>query len=75
MKSSDREKQNMNRTIFALAFVSLTLPAFGQEVFKPEGTYQLNLAKSAIHGPIVKTMITNVGDTVTVLGLDANGKP
>jgi hypothetical protein len=65
----------MKRTIFALAFFTLTLQAFGQEVFKPEGTYQLNLAKSAIHGPIVKTMTTNVGNTVTVLGFDANGKP
>jgi hypothetical protein len=71
-----RQEDNiMKTTIFALAFFSLTLPAFGQEVFKPEGTYQLNLAKSAIHGPIVKSMTTNVGDTVTVLSFDANGKP
>jgi hypothetical protein len=57
--------------------IGLTLPAFGQEVFKPEGTYQLNFAKSAIHGPFaIKSQTLNYAqDTVTVTGFDLNDKP
>ena len=36
----------MKCTIFALAFFSLTLPAFGQGVDPLIGTWKLNVAKS-----------------------------
>jgi hypothetical protein len=39
---------------FALGVVvaaGLTLPAFGQQAVNPEGVWQLNLAKSTMHGP------------------------
>jgi hypothetical protein len=57
--------------------VGLTLPAFGQEAVKPpDGIYQLNLAKSTIRGPIGKSQTLNVvGDTITSVGFEANGKP
>jgi hypothetical protein len=55
--------------------VGLTLPAFGQQAL-PEGIYQLNFAKSTIHGPTAKSQtLSRMGDTVTVVGFDANGKP
>jgi hypothetical protein len=55
--------------------IGSTLPALGQQVL-PEGIYQLNFAKSTIHGPTAKNQTLNrMGDTVTVVGFDANGKP
>jgi hypothetical protein len=36
----------MKRTIFTLAFLSLTLPAFSQGVDPVLGTWKLNLEKS-----------------------------
>jgi hypothetical protein len=51
-----RRKQFMKRTIFALAFFSLTLPAFGQAVDPLVGTWKLNLEKSTFVGiPLVKS--------------------
>jgi hypothetical protein len=53
----------------------LTLPAVGQQAV-PDGIYQLNYEKSTIHGPTAKSQTLNrMGDTVTVVGFDANGKP
>jgi hypothetical protein len=50
---------------FCVGFIiatGLTLPAFGQQVFDPpDGSYQLNLAKSTIHGPLgIKSQTLNV---------------
>jgi hypothetical protein len=80
MKSSDRDKQNMKRTVFALAFFSLTLPAFGQGVDPLIGTWKLNLEKSKSTEPLPKSQIaTWAGEgqnfAVTVNGVDAKGQP
>jgi hypothetical protein len=40
----------MKRTILALAFFTLTLPAFGQSVDPLIGTWKLNLEKSTVVG-------------------------
>jgi hypothetical protein len=48
MKSS--EEHIMKRTIFVLAFLSLTLPASGQGVDPLIGTWKLNLEKSTFTG-------------------------
>jgi hypothetical protein len=46
----------MKSTIFALAFFSLTLPAFGQSVDPLIGTWKLNLEKSTFIGtPVPKS--------------------
>jgi hypothetical protein len=60
-----------------VAAISLTLPAFGQQaVNPPDGIYQLNFTKSTIRGPISKSQtLSVVGDTVTVVGIGADGKP
>jgi hypothetical protein len=79
MKSSDREKSNMKRTLFALAFFSLTLPAFAQGVDPLIGTWKLNLEKST--GDILFRSLTltwsgegrNLIDTAE--GVTAQGQP
>jgi hypothetical protein len=57
--------------------LGLTLPAFGWEaVNPPDGIYQLNYAKSTIHGPIPKSQSFNlVGDKATLIGFAPNGNP
>jgi hypothetical protein len=56
--------------------IGLTLPAFAQEAVKPDGIYQLNLAKSTIRGPSNKSLtLSYTGDEFTAIGFDANGKP
>jgi hypothetical protein len=64
---------------FALGVVvaaGLTLPAFGQQAVNPEGLWQLNLAKSTIHGPTnISATVNYKGDGFTTVGFDANGRP
>ncbi len=55
--------------------IGLTIPAFGQAV-NPESIWQLNLAKSTIRGPAIKsTTLSYSGDGFTSTGFDSNGKP
>jgi hypothetical protein len=70
----------MKSTIFALAFFSLTLPAFGQGVDPLIGTWKLNLEKSTSTGPLPKSQtITFTRDGPNIVnngeGLDAQGQP
>jgi hypothetical protein len=46
----------MKRTIFALTFYSLTLPAFGQGVDPLIGSWKLNLEKSTSTAPLFKSL-------------------
>jgi hypothetical protein len=57
--------------------IGLTLPAFGWEaVNPPDGIYQLNDAKSTIHGPLPKSQSVNlVGGKATLIGFAPNGNP
>jgi hypothetical protein len=50
----------MKRTIFAIAFLSLTLPAFGQGVDPLIGTWKLNLEKSTMAPPLPKSLISTI---------------
>jgi hypothetical protein len=77
LKSS--EETIMNRMIFALAFFSLTLPAFGQGVDPLIGTWKLNLEKSTSTGPMAKSEILHwTGEGQTFVDnadtVDANGR-
>jgi hypothetical protein len=65
---------------FALAFFSLTLPAFGQGVDPYIGTWKLNLEKSTSTRPLPKSRtatwaVEGQNLTVTVEGVEANGQP
>jgi hypothetical protein len=72
----------MKRTISALVFFSLTLPAFGQGIDPLIGTWKLNLEKSTYTGgdtaPKSRTA-TFAGEgqnlAVTAEGVQANGQP
>jgi hypothetical protein len=56
--------------------IGLTLPAFGQQAVNPEGIYQLNLAKSTVRGPAVKSQtLSYSGDGFTATGFGFNGQP
>jgi hypothetical protein len=61
--------------------IGLTLPAFGQQAVKainPEGVYQLNLTKSTGQGgsaPPKSQTINIVGDELTLISIQADGKP
>jgi hypothetical protein len=49
----------MKRTVFALAFFSLTLPVFGQGVDPYIGTWKFNAAKSTwVGGPLIPQSMT-----------------
>jgi hypothetical protein len=50
----------MKSTIFALAFFTLTLPAFGQGVDPLVGTWKLNVEKSTASFPLYKSLILNM---------------
>jgi hypothetical protein len=56
--------------------IGLTLPAFGQEMVKPEGIYVLNVAKSINRGPANKSAtISFTADGFTGVGFGPDGKP
>jgi hypothetical protein len=56
--------------------IGLMLPAFGQEAVNPDGIWQLNLAKSTIRGPTVKSQTTSYsGDGFTATGFSIAGQP
>jgi hypothetical protein len=69
----------MKSTIFALAFFSSTLPAFGQGVDSFVGTWMLNLAKSTFDpGPAPRSNASTFeavgqGLKVTAEGIDVQG--
>jgi hypothetical protein len=69
----------MKSILFALAFFSLALPAFGQGVDPLIGTWKLNLAKSKFDGPAPAALLTfeAVGQAskVTAESVDAQGNP
>ena len=70
----------MKSTIFALAFLSLTLPAFGQGVDPLVGTWKQNLEKSTSTLPLAKSLtLTWSGEGQnfidTAEGVDAQGQP
>jgi hypothetical protein len=71
----------MKSTIFALAFLTLTLPAFGQGVDPLVGTWKLNLEKStSTPGPLPKSQtLTFTRDGQNMVnngeGVDAQGQP
>ena len=70
----------MKRTIFALAFFTFTLPAFGQGVDPLLGTWKLNAAKSTSTRQLDKSLILNFtgegqGRTLVADGVDAQNKP
>jgi hypothetical protein len=70
----------MNRIICALAFFSVTLPAFGQGVDPYIGTWKMNLEKSTSTRPLPKSRTATWAAegqnlTVTVEGVEANGQP
>jgi hypothetical protein len=50
------EETIMKTSLFALAFFTLTLPAFGQEVDPLIGTWKLNLEKSTANFPLPKSI-------------------
>jgi hypothetical protein len=67
----------MKRTLFALAFFSLTFPAFGQGVDPLIGTWKLNVEKST--SPLFKSLtLTWSGEGLnfisTVEGVDLQGQ-
>lgn len=69
----------MKSTIFALAFLSLTFPAFGQGVDPLIGTWKFNVAKSTATGPLARSMTLNMvreGQNIvnTNEGVDAQGR-
>jgi hypothetical protein len=71
----------MKRTILALAFFSLTLPAFGQGIDPYIGTWKLNLEKSTFVGAAVPkswtiTYVAGEGQTLvaTLDYVDAQGR-
>jgi uncharacterized ParB-like nuclease family protein len=71
----------MRSSLFALAFFSLTLPAFGQGVDPLIGTWKLNLEKSTFTGraPPKSRTATWAGEgqnlAVTIEGVEAKGQP
>ena len=71
----------MKRTIFALSFFSLTLPAFGQGAGPLVGTWKINLEKSTWSGPpaVKSQTITFTGEGQnfinTAEGVGAYGQP
>jgi len=70
----------MKRTIFALALISLTLPAFGQDVDPLIGAWKFNPAKSTSTRPLAKSITVNIvreGQDIvnTHDGVDAQGQP
>jgi hypothetical protein len=71
----------MKRTLFPLAFLTLTLPAFGQGVDPFIGTWKLNTAKSTSSGyPLFKSHTLNIvreGQNLVAKpdGVDAQGQP
>jgi hypothetical protein len=70
----------MKRTLFALAFLTLMLPAFGQGVDPLIGTWKLNLEKSTFTGrvsPKSRTATWAVDGenlAVTIEGVEAKGQ-
>jgi hypothetical protein len=74
----NKRKHIMKRTLFALVFFSLTLPAFGQGVDPLIGTWKFNPEKSTSTGPMPKSQVlhwtgegqnfVNNTDTVTADG-------
>jgi hypothetical protein len=69
----------MKSVVFAFAFFSLTLPAFGQGVDPLIGTWKLNLEKSTANFPLPKsvsfTVVKNGENMVsTIEGVDAQGQ-
>jgi hypothetical protein len=81
MRSSEQEENIMKRTILALAFFTLTLPAFGQGVDPLIGTWKLNLEKSTFTGrvpPKSRTATWAVDGenlAVTIEGVEVKGQP
>jgi hypothetical protein len=70
----------MKRTLFALAFFTLTLPAFGQGVDPLIGSWKQNLEKSTSTLPQPKSQtLTFAGEgqdfTNTDVGADPQGQP
>jgi hypothetical protein len=70
----------MKRTLFALAFFSLALPAFGQGVDPLLGTWKFNPEKSTSTAPLAKSAVntyTKDGENIAFNfeGIDAQGKP
>jgi hypothetical protein len=70
----------MKRTIFALAFFTLTLPAFGQDTDPLIGTWKLNLEKSTASFPTPRSQtLTWSGEGQNLIntneGVDAQGQP
>jgi hypothetical protein len=78
MRSSEQEENIMKRTIFALAFFSLTLPAFGQGVDPLIGTWKLNLEKSTGSAYRSLTLTFTAGEGQNLIstgdGVDNQGK-
>jgi hypothetical protein len=69
----------MKRALFALAFFTLTLPAFGQGVDPLVGTWKLNLEKSTSTLPLFKSLtLTWSGEGQNLIdtaeGVDPQGK-
>jgi hypothetical protein len=68
----------MKRTISALVFFSLTLPAFGQGIDPLLGTWKLNFEKS-MSSPFKSLTMVIVGEgqnrTLTTNGVDTQGQP
>jgi hypothetical protein len=71
----------MKRTIFAFAFFTLTLPAFGQGVDPLIGTWKLNLEKSTFTGRVapksrtVTWAVDGENLAATIEGVEAKGQP
>jgi hypothetical protein len=74
------EENIMKITIFALAFFTLTLPAFGQGVDPLLGTWKFNPEKSTSTAPLAKSAVntyTKDGENIAfnMEAIDAQGKP
>jgi hypothetical protein len=70
----------MKMTTFALAFLALTLPAFGQGVDPLIGTWKMNVEKSTSTRPLEKSItLTFTGEgqskTLVATGVDAQDRP
>jgi hypothetical protein len=74
----NREENTMKRTILALTFFTLTLPAFGQGVDPLVGTWKLNAAKTTGSAYKSLTAIFTAGEGHNLIansdGVDNQGK-
>ena len=66
----------MKSCLGIIVAIGLASPAFGQQAVNPEGIYQLNIAKSTLRGPAVKSQtISYSGDGFTATGFSFAGQP